>query len=163
MKITNPLGVAILLIFTLHLLGQDQSRAGNEKSLYAQALFASVTEMQKQYGYQTDAPDYHHMFVSADPSITTGLPAESGDYHVEYLDREGQIQRYRKLRKDFPVLEIHPAHNEGAQLKITVSLSYFSYKRRRSMFAVSDWSDVEFRFDCEKQEFVISSVKLGGI
>jgi len=160
---TNRLSLTVLLILTLHLLGQGQNQLWNEKSLYANALFASVTEMQKQYGYQRDAPDYHHMFVSADPLITSGLPTEHGDYYVEYLDQEGRIQRYRKLKKDFPILEIHPIKNKGAQLTITVSLSYFSYKRRQSMFAVSDWSDVEFRFDCDKQEFVISSVKLGGI
>jgi hypothetical protein len=30
-------------------------------------------------------------------------------------------------------------------------------------YALSDWGDVEFRFDCETQEWIVADVKLGGI
>jgi hypothetical protein len=53
--------------------------------------------------------------------------------------------------------------NEGARLKIEVSVSYVEYRKRRFLLALSDWSDVEFRYDCEKQKYIVSTVKLGGI
>jgi len=56
------------------------------------------------------------------------------------------------MGKPYSVLEIHPLQNKGPLMEITVSLSYLSYKRGRLMLAVSDWSGVEFRFDCQAQK-----------
>jgi hypothetical protein len=126
--------------------------------------------MEKSWGHIDDSNggstirrDYRHMLVEKDPEITDRLPSQLGDYRVEYLDKRAQIDRYKKLRKAFPILRIHPMQNEGARLEIEVSVSYFTHEKRRWLFAVSDWSDVEFHYDCEKQKFVVSAVKLGGI
>jgi len=134
------------------------------------ALIASMTEMEKSSGHIDDSDggrgirtDYHHMVVEMDPEITNNLPSEFGDYRVEYLDRQARIDRYKKLRKQFSILRIHPMKNEGSRLKISITVSYFRYEKGRSIFALSDWSNVEFRYDCAKQDYVIAEVKLGGI
>jgi hypothetical protein len=163
MRLPKAVILTVILGSASHLLGQVQTHTKKENTLYAKALFASVAEMQKQYGEQKEAPDYHHMFVEADPSITDGLPSESAGYRIEYLDDKGQTARYQKLKREYPILKIFPIEDEGATLKVGITVYYFSYKNRRLMYALSDWSNVEFRFDCDKQEFVISSVKLGGI
>jgi len=134
-----------------------------EDNLYSMALFASLAEMQKQFGHQRDAIDYRHAFVAKDSELTADIPAGQGDYHVGYLDRQGQIDKYKELHKDFPVFEIHPPKVAGPKLTIDVSVYYVSWKKGRLMLAVSDWSDVEFRYDCERQKYLVSSVKLGGI
>jgi len=107
--------------------------------------------------------DYRHMFLEADPVITDHLPSQSGKYYVEYLNDEAEIARYQKLRKGFSILKIFPLENNGPKLKIGIDVYYFSYKKNRLSYGLSDWSNVEFRFDCDKQEFAISSVQLGGI
>jgi len=125
--------------------------------------------MEKSWGHIDDSylggirTDYRHVPVEKDPEITNGLPSQQGDYRVEYLDRREQFDRLRKLRKGFAVLRIHPMQSDGSLLKILVSVSYLTYEKHRFMYAVSDWSDVEFRYDCERQKFVVSSVKLGGV
>ena len=170
MKITQKLGVATALCLPLCLFGQDQSPSGKkEDSPYSKALFASIAEMDKQWSRysrgddETEPTDYHHMLVEADPAITDDLPAEFGGYRVEFLDSKGQISHYEKLRKEFAILKIFPMKTEGVELKIGINVYYFSYKKRRLMYGLSDWSMVEFKFDCDKQMFVISAVKLGGI
>ena len=152
--------LAIALAMASSLLGQDQVK---ENSLYAKALFASISEMQKQYGNQKEAPDYRHTLVESDAQITNGLPAASADYRVEYLDTKEQVVRYQKLKREFPILKIFPIENEGGKLRVGINVYHFSYKGGRLLYALSYWSSVEFRFDCGKQEFVVSSVKLGGI
>ena len=169
MRLLRTLICGLALACSFSAGGQDQGQPEKANSLYAKALFASLSEMDKQWsryskGDETTArTDYHHMFVEADPQITSLLPSESASYRVEYLDSKGQVARYKQLGKEFPLLKIHPMHDEGDHLKITVSVYYFSYKKRHATYGLSDWSDVEMRFDCEKQQFVISSVKLGGI
>ena len=157
------------LLFARGILGQEGGTATNQDDLYSRALLASLDQMHKEWGHIHDTSedtvrtDYNHMIVKANPEITGHLPTQFGEHHVEYLDAGAQIQRYRKLKKQFPILEIHPIHGEGAQLTINVSLSYVSYKKGHLFYGLSDWSDVEFHFDCDKHRFTVSSVKLGGI
>ena len=149
---------------------QESGRHAKEDSLYSVALFASLAEMDRAWGHIDDSyvargirTDYHHMPVEADYDITEALPSQVGDYHVEYLDYQGQVDRCKKLRKQFAILKIHPMQNEGASLKILISVYYLTYEKHRLFFGLSDWSDVEFRYDPDKQKFVVSAVKLGGI
>ena len=47
-------------------------------------------------------------------------------------------------------------------MKIAVVVNWISYKKGRLQLGLSDWSNVEFHYDCDKQQFVVSSVKLAG-
>ena len=138
--------------------------------IYSMALFSSLAEMEKNWGYLHFSgsgmyvpTDYHEMCVKKNPQVTEGLPTHEGNFHVEYLDSRELIERYKKLRKGFAVIEIQPMYSDGSKLKIQISVSYFEYKKGKLMFGVSDWSDVEFRLDSDTQKYVISSIKLGGI
>ncbi len=53
--------------------------------------------------------------------------------------------------------------NAGDRLKIVLGNYWVSYEKNGLWFAYSDWSHVEFRHDCEKKQFVLDFVKLGGI
>jgi hypothetical protein len=132
------------------------------------ALKTSILQMEKDWGHIDDSSpgvrtDYRHMIVAQAPPITEGLPTEFENHFVEYLDYQALVDRYRKLGKPFAVLEIHPMQNEGTTLRIAVVVYWSSYKKRHLLRGVSDWSDVEFQYDCDKKQFVVSSVKLGGI
>lgn len=158
------------ILFSLSGFPQTGGTPARQDNVYSMALLASLTEMEKSWGHIDDSEggsgirtDYRRMLVEKDAEITESLPSQFGDYRVEYLDKQTQIDRYKKLRKQFSILKIHPLRNEGSRLKIIVSVSYLTYKKNRLVLAVSDWSSVEFRYDCEKQNFVISEVKLGGI
>jgi hypothetical protein len=107
--------------------------------------------------------DYRHMIVEKDRAITDDLPSQLGEHRVEYLDLQGLIDRHKKLRKEFPILVASPMKNEGERLEITFTVRHISYKKGRLNYALSDWVNVYFRYDCEKREYVIDEVKLGGI
>jgi hypothetical protein len=138
-----------------------------EENLYPVALFASIAEMDKTWGHLDDSDggiaiptDYHRLKVEKDIDITDRLPSQLGDYPVMYLDNGGQIDACKKLRKEFSIVRIHPMQSNGTGLKIMISVYRLKYEKQRLLLALSDWSDVEFRYDCEKQKYVVSSVKL---
>ena len=149
---------------------QERGERAKEDNLYSKALFASIAEMEKSWGQIDDSSgrsgirtDYRHMLVEKDPQITDGLPSQLGDYRVEYLDDQMKIDRFKRLRKEFSILKIHPMQSEGSRLTIQVSVYYLTYAKGRLNLGLSDWSEVEFHYDCEKQSYVVSAVKLGGI
>jgi hypothetical protein len=161
---------AVLIFGGISGLSQQAGTPVKTESLYSVALFSSIAEMEKSWGSIDDSKilnqvrtDYRHMLVEQDENITRGLPTEKGDFHVEYLDDRGMIDRYAKVHKEFAIIRIFPIENDGARLKITINVYYFTYRRHKKMFGLSDWSEVEFRFDCDTQKFVVASVKLGGI
>ena len=142
----------------------------NENNLYYRALYATLDKMNLSSGaikYANGEPgpiDYHNMVVQKNRDITEGLPTQLGAYNVEYLDSQGLIERYKKLRKDFAILVVYPMdNNDGTRLRIAFNVYWISYKKNRLNFGLSDWSNVYFRYDCEKRDFVIDEVKLGGI
>jgi hypothetical protein len=65
--------------------------------------------------------------------------------------------------KDFQALKISPIKNIDDGLRINISVYEIGVKKRMLMFGLSEWSNVTFRYDCEKKEFVVADVKLGGI
>jgi len=95
--------------------------------------------------------DYHHMLVEKQPGVADDLPEQFGEYHVEYLDTPEETARCKVLRKDFSILKIQPMKNEGTKLRIVVSVYWVSNKRGNLNFGLSDWSTVEFRYNCEQQ------------
>ncbi len=158
----------IAALFPCMICPQTAAPPEKQQNLYADALSASLAEMDKQWGHLGDAnsgrarTDYRKMIVEK-TEITYDLPDDFGEFHVEYLDWRGLIDRYKMIRKEFAVLEVSPIRTDGPKLRIQVSVSWFSYSRRRSYFAFSDWSDVTFVYDAAKQAYTITSVKLGGI
>jgi hypothetical protein len=159
-----------MAVMTTSVLAQTPSSQAVDQNLYAVALKASILQMEREYGHINDSvsgesvrTDYRHMVVEKDSVITDALPTEFDGHVVEYLDNTGLMARYRKLGKSYPTLRIRPIRNEGTALKIAVVVYWVSYEKHRLLSGLSDWSEVEFRYDCDKQQFVISSVKLGGI
>lgn len=140
-----------------------------EDNLYSQALFASIAQMDKSWGHIDDSyggrlrTDYHHVRVRKDPRITDALPSEVNGYQVEYLDFQAIADKYKALKRGFSVLELSPMQNNGAELKINITVSYVEFRKGKMLFAVSDWSNVTFDYDPEVQKFVISKLELGGI
>jgi len=134
------------------------------------ALVAGAAEMQKEWGYIDDGnrgnkirTDYHHLIVRKNPEITDDLPSQSDEFHFEYLDDAALEARYKKLKKAFSILEVHPMHDRGSTLKIHVAQNWVESPQGHLWIEISDWANVEFPFDCQQQAFVISDVKLGGI
>lgn len=154
--------VVLLLLLSLSALTEQRNTPVVENNLYYRALFASLEQMDREWG-KIGNTDYHNMIVEYDRKITKGLPSQHGDYRVEYLDSQELIDRYKKLGKEFPILVAYPMVNEGERLEISFNVYWITYEKRSLNYALSDWSTVYFRYDCEKREYVVDDVKLGGI
>lgn len=158
----------ILLLVLYSLAGspigfsQCKEEPANEKKLYSLALFASIEKMDKDFGYLHQT-NYHHLTVQKDPAITDALPTKQGDYNVEYLDDREILVRRKNMRKNFATFKIFPMWIDKSSLRISIRVEWAELEKGKLMLAISDWSDGTFRFDCEKKEFVISDIKLGGI
>jgi hypothetical protein len=159
-KLTIPL--LLLLLLTSSASSQQRNIPDVENNLYYRALFASLEKMDKEWGNIVHT-DYRNMIVETNREITEGLPSQLGRYRVEYLDSQGLIDRYKKLRKPFAILVSHPMKNNEGRLEISYTVHRFSYGNGQSLYELSDWINVYFRFDCEKRDYVIDEVKLGGI
>jgi hypothetical protein len=162
--------VAFVALIAVSVSTQSEPTKHAENNLYSLALKTSILQMEKDEGHIDDSvhgerirTDYRHMIVEKDPLITDGLPSEFDNHSVEYLDHDGLVARYRKLNKSYPTLVVRPIQNEGPMLKVAVVVYWVSYKEHRLQLGLSDWSNVEFRYDCGQQQFVVRSVKSGGI
>lgn len=164
----------VVVCLVLHSAALAQAtKVADEKNLYRIALAASLDKMAQSWGHINDTAcghkcermptDYRNMIVERNFELTDNLPSQFGDRRVEYLDSAGLIERYKKVRKEFLILAMHPMKNEGDNLKISITTHWFHYKKGVSYYAISDWSNVIFRFDCEKNEFSIKDVVLGGV
>ena len=161
--------LGLFAVLTANCSAQVQTRPSVD-NLYSRALRASILEMEKQWGRIDDSlggqrtrTDFRRIIVEKDAIITDGLPTTFEDHAVAFLDDDELISRFQILKKSFSVLKVRPIQNAGAVLRIAVVVYWFSRKGRKVEFALSDWSDVEFRYDCAAKSFAISSIKLGGI
>jgi hypothetical protein len=161
---------AVLVLVTVFVPAQSKQSETHEDNLYALALKTSILQMEKEYGHIDDTvlgertrTDYRHMIVQEDPLITKGLPTEFGNHFVEYLDSQALVERFKKSGKPYAALVIQPMQNEGKTLKIAVVVYWISHNKGHLQLGLSDWSNVELHYDCDKQQFIVSSVKLGGI
>jgi len=170
-RIPSRVLLLALLWFIASPIGFSQTEShADEKNLYSVALFTSIERMDTEWEHlgvgdstmQTRI-DYHHMVVQKDPEITDKLPVKRGEYNVEYLDDREIFARRKDMIKDFATLKIFPIANNDNVLKIDVTVYWAGIKKGKHMYGLSDWSDVTFRYDCDKKEFVVSNVKLGGI
>lgn len=159
-KLATP--VLLLLLLTSSALSQQRNTPVIENNVYYRALFASLEKMDREWG-KIGNTDYHNMIVETNRNITVGLPSQLGNYRVEYLERQELIDRYKRLRKEFAILVAYPMVNEGERLQITFNVYWISYKKSSLNYALSDWSKVYFRYECDKREYVVDEVKLGGI
>jgi hypothetical protein len=158
----RPLLTLLVVAFLSSSTTAQTTKPLTETNLYYRALFASLDKMDREWGRQ-GRTDYRNMIVQKNRDITGGLPSQLGDYRVEYLEPQELIDRYKKLRKEFAILVAYPMVNEGERLEITFNVYWISYKKRSLGYALSDWSKVYFRYECDKREYVIDEVKLGGI
>jgi hypothetical protein len=133
---------------TIH---QDKSE---NQFLYNEALRVSLESMNREWGEfdltqrGTRAPsDFHNMIVLKNPTITDGLNSRFGEYRVTYLDDASLISQWKRLRKPFAILSVGPVNRSEGRLKITIALSWISYRRTRLFIGLDSWANVYFRFD----------------
>ena len=146
-------------------------------NVYCQALIVSLDEMAKlRDGCDNPTPDcqadtnsqqadanYQHIILATSRDIPGRLPDQVGKYHIEYLDNEGMIGRYRALRKPFAIIKIRPINKHGERRKISFIRYWIHMEQGDVIYSRAEWSNVYFSYDKEKHEFLIEDVEVGGV
>ena len=134
--------------------------------IYAMAVRAAAEEKARAYSKLKGYDLFNLVFRKG--STTDRLPAEIGHFHLTVLDYNGLRDRYRD-HGTFAVSEVFPARIDGTGLRVNITDSWYSYRngfifhRGSHMFAEEGGAEVFFRYDCEKQGFVVDHVSLWGI
>jgi len=168
------MNIAVCLFAILLLLSTDtraQPAVPSENQfLYNEALRASLEAMNSEWGdlnltgHGKRAPiDFHNMIARKDLAITDGLNSQFAEYRFTYLDDASLVGRWKRRRKQFAILSVGPVNSSEGRLKITINLSWVSYRRSQLFFGLDAWANVYFRFDAASRKYVVDNVELAGV
>ena len=140
-----------------------------EEDIYSRAVAAAVDEMTQQWGQMDDSSlgtrartDWRNLVV-AKSETTADLRTRFDAFNLLCLDAGELVERYKKLRRPFSILEVRPARIDGERIRVHVAMNWFSCEKRKLCYAISDWANVYFRLDSAKHQYVVDKVELGGI
>ncbi len=161
----------VVLLLSLSLsCAPATAQSDSTEDLYVIALEASLMQMAHEWGTIDDSnagkrvrTDYRSVVVKIDQVIPSGLPVQVGSSQVEYLDHDELVQRAKRLRRPFAILEGVPMTVEGSTPVVTYRQLWVTFRKGMLHLGLSAWSKVYFRFDCQGNRFVVDRVQLGGI
>ena len=155
--------LSIACVFLLADYAFPRTSTAPDSNLYLQALSACVEKQAQEYGKLGLERDYLNRIVEHNIFLTQKLPAQIGEYRIEYLNGDELVAKYKRLRKRFPILSMRPMVNEGGMLRIGLADYWFSYEKRALTFSLEGGCNVFFRYDCEQRVHVIDKVDLWGV
>jgi hypothetical protein len=160
----------ILLVFTTPLISQVQKDLVSSDNLYGLALSACLKWLNKSWGhiqvYQDTTKVYidsRNITIECEPEICDSIPTSFDDIHIEFMSINEIIEKAKHLHKEFPVIRIRPIINNHSNLSIYLSFHWVSYQNDTLKYAISEWCEIFFSFDCKQNKFVITETKTGGI
>lgn len=130
--------------------------------IYAQAVYSVLKRMKLSYeGLIAD--DFSRAIVIKRGGLTSKIPGFFDGFGVEVLDRKEIAKRELKTRRgQIPVFEINRFVKLGGFLRVRVHAFAVSSKETEMTFSPSDWGDVYFVYDSDRDSLVVHEVCLRG-
>ena len=155
----------LLLLSGLVLPAQTTGQAPHEENLYLTAFSAYLSKRNEMYESTEGLKkrDYLNVLVESDINLNKDFPTKIGRNTIEYLEHAARMRKFDKLRQPFRLIVFRPMENAGNKVVISFAEYMWSYKRNGFLYSLSDGAQVVFRFDCEKQSFIVDKVELWGI
>jgi hypothetical protein len=160
----------ICAIFVSHYLIYQQVEAENisaERNLYEEALSECVNRELKYYA--GTIPEsvlkkrIKNRFVEYNESLTEGLSTELGEVTLQYLNMNTLKEKFKRERREIPILKILPMQSDGVTIEIEVEDNDFSYKNEKTNYSLKSGCTVRFSFESEKNQFALKEVQLWGL
>jgi hypothetical protein len=158
--------LSILLIACCsHVPAQTTVSTVDKTNLYYLAFSAYLEKRNQMYEKTAGLADtnYLNLFVEEDSRLNNGFPAAIGRNTVEYLGYRERIEHYKKLRTEFRLIVFQPITTEGNRLIVNFGEYLWSWKKKTSIYSLSDGCKVEIYYDCEAGKFIVSKVDLWGV
>jgi hypothetical protein len=147
-----------------------------ERDLYFRALVASIEANFKAYA-NSGGKDYRNVIIAYDVGSiehvdVSNFPTEIGQFHIDYVNREGLFKRFQQAKKEknwkdgpkrIPYSVVRIMRNDGDVIKIGVTDYWYSFKKSVHNHELEGGMMVRFRYDCEKSDWVIVDVNHWGV
>jgi hypothetical protein len=146
----------LLFCCALFAAGQTRQASDPENNLYYRALSEYLKKRTESWGLED-------VVILENSDAIGNLPAQFGGVPVRYLDKKDLISEYKRRDQAFRVFEIRPLTNDGANLVVFFAENLISRRKKAFVYSPSEAGKVEFRYDCEKREFVIEKVELWSV
>lgn len=137
-------------------------------NLYYQALLATLEKKKSIYADRINRSEYETIVVAHNVSGVPhvwfkDLPSKIASYPIEYLGPDELSQKYKKLKKKFPILVVRPMRNDGASIKIEITDYRFDFSDKRNGYSLEGGTVITFHFDCDKGFFVLADAEVWGV
>ena len=149
---TSSLLVLGLMLFCLT-LGQMNAQTKDKVSLYQLSLMAYVEAKGEQGGTGNSIVVLDNS-VLHDSHVVETFPPEIGSSSIEYLTTKSIVERYRRIGKAFPLVEILPMRNSHGLLIVGCAEYRVNVRHGKLVLGVFGGYEVSWRFDCSKDEYV---------
>lgn len=149
------------LIFVLISLALDANAFSNpvdSTSIYFTSLSNHLEYLKS---LKKNANGLNEVYVEKS-EITESLPSDIGSVHISYLTLS-EIKAKTTKGKRIHLIVVRPVKVESTLLRVNVIDFFVTSNKEGFNYANTGGSVFEFRFDCERNRFLVSNKKQGGI
>jgi hypothetical protein len=144
--------------------GLAQNLGSSDDDLHLKALRAYLESASARYANLRTARDYKNLIIEKDERITSSLPTRIGSCQVSFRDISELFPQFKKEKQSIPITRIHPIKSRGSSLVIRFTEHWLSFrKKNRIEIALEGGCEIELKFDCSTQAFLIGEIKFWGI
>jgi hypothetical protein len=152
-------GVALAVMCCIAVRAEELGHGDSE--IYASAVHAAVGAIGREM-------DSEILLITDEPSLSEGLPTVSGRFRVFVMNDGSLRDRYRRDKKALWVWKLFRAQLDKGRLVVGINTYWFSYRKRLFGHPTYQWGleggvNVEYKYDCERQAWVLVDAKTWGI
>jgi hypothetical protein len=149
-------------------LSAGAAEPSRDSEIYVAALHVSLEAEAQAYSRIGEEMDSEVLVVADEPSLTEGLPTESGRFRVSLMDDNRLRDRFRREKKALAVRKLFRARLENGRLVVSINKYWFSYRKRTFGHPTYEWgldggATVAFEYDCDLRKYVLADVTMWGV
>ena len=150
-QISSLFVISLVLFFSM--LGEIVAQTKDNVSLYQLSLVA-YAEAKAEQGVTYNKIMVMDNNVLHDSHVAETFPTKIGSSTIEYLTRESIVERYKKVGKGFPIVEILPLRNSRGLLIVGCAEYRADVRHGKLILGAFGGYEVHWRYDCSKDEYV---------
>lgn len=155
----------LITIIYFSIFNDTKAQAKNyTDSLFSIAFQKFAIELDSFYlKYGNNSSSFETIFVEKNDYIDH-IPTKIGNRKVVFLTAKNSFKIYKKNKNSIRHLKVFPMKLAGDTIEITFTPYYGKYKNRRTLsLALSDWTKIYFKFDCNSRTWKYLKSENGGI
>jgi len=148
--------LSLALLFSTY--GPVDAQTKDDGSLYQKSLRAYAEAKSEQGGIKDNLVVRANNVIQ-DVHVAENFPSKIGSLTIEYLTDNLLLERYRRIGKGFPIVEILPMRNSLGLLVVGCAEYRVEVRHGKLVLGVFGGYEIHWQFDCSKHEYVSVNVK----